>query len=107
MVSEFKKTYVKFVVDVVAPISPIISGATVSAADRLMAGSRRQSQLEHQRRMPQLPKPKNPSSTKKDALRNHIILVEFAYYLCAHCGSSDCTVIDSLSALYYRPVTLV
>ena len=73
LVSEFKKPYVKFVVDA-TPIPPSASGANVF--DRLMAGSRSQSQLEENRRRPQQPKQNNSSSpnfTQKDALHNHII----------------------------------
>ena len=76
LIGEFKKPYVKFVVDVVTPTSPSASETAINAFDRLIAGSRRQAQLEHERHLPQLPKPKNSSSpgfTKKDALHNHIL----------------------------------
>ena len=76
LVSQFKKPYVKFVVDVVAPIAASSSQNTENAFDRLMAGSRRLAQLERERQRPQLPRLKNSSSpgfTQKDALQNHIV----------------------------------
>ncbi len=73
LASQFKKPYVKFTVNIIAPNA---SGGSMNIVDRLMAGSRRLAQLERESHLPQLPEPKESSSpgfTQKDALKNYII----------------------------------
>lgn len=85
--------------DVATLITSSFSGTTTNAFDRLMAGSRRLSELEQLNHRPQLPATKRSSSpgfTQKDALKNHVI--ENRDFKDKHQADKDCvlTLIDVL-----------